>query len=211
MRVAALVAAVLAAASLGLGGSPAETVSLSVRPTVLGPADRAVATGAVGSGRPDQLVTIQLRPCDESAWREIAETRTHDGGGWTLDVSPGIGGALRAASGGALSEPLRILQKPSVSFGQRPPGTFFAWVNAQRPFWHKRLTIQRFDPKRRQWTDVRRVLLTETGAPPGVSYVYSGTEKFRLKVAKGTQLRATLPLSQARPCYLAGTSNVLTR
>ena len=188
-----------------------ETVSISVRPVILGPNDRASIVGLVGSGRADQLVTIQFRPCDETSWREIAETRTNDAGGFAVDVSPGIRGALRAASAGALSDPVEVRQRLPVSFVQRPPGTFTVWVNAQRSFWHKRATVERFDPRRRSWVPMRTILLTESGAPPGVPWVFAGSEKFKLAVPKETRLRARMPTSQARPCYLAGTSNVLVR
>jgi hypothetical protein len=184
---------------------------MTARPTIVKGNEPVTATGAVGSGRADQLVTLQSRPCDQTTWREIAETTTQAGGGFTVDFRPGIGGLYRATSAGAESEPLKIQTRPSVSLGQRPPGTFFVNVNAQRPFWHRRVTLQRFDSKTRKWIDVRKLLLTETGAPPGVPWIWSGSDKVRVQVAKGTTMRAVLPLSQTRPCYLAGYSNLLRR
>jgi hypothetical protein len=77
--------------------------------------------------------------------------------------------------------------------------------------WQKRVTLQRFDAAKRAWIDIRSVLLTDTGAPQGVGWIWSGKDKLNVKVPKGTLLRATLPLSQARPCYLAGWSNLLRR
>lgn len=194
-----------------LAGAAADSVTMTVRPTLLRANERAAASGIVNDARPDQLVTVQAKPCGETAWRDVAETFTAEGGGWAVDVAPGIGGVLRATSGGATSVPVKVQQRPSVSLVQRPPGTFTIWVNAQRSFWHRRVVLQRFDPGRRNWVDIRSVLLTDSGAPPGVPWVYSGTEKFRVKVAKRTLLRATLPLAQARPCYLAGYSNMMRR
>jgi hypothetical protein len=205
------VAIVGAALGLGLGGTAAETISMTARPTIVKGNEPVTATGGVGSGRAEQLVTLQSRPCDQTTWRDIAETTTQAGGGFTVDFRPGIGGLYRATSAGAESEPVKLRTRPSVSLIQRPPGMFSINVNAQRPFWHRRVTLQRFDAKTRKWIDVRKLLLTETGAPPGVPWIWSGSDKVRVQVAKGTTLRAVLPLSQTRPCYLAGYSNMLRR
>lgn len=201
----------VAALGLGLGGTAAETISMSARPLISRANERVTATGVVGSGRADQLVTLQSRPCDQTTWRDIAETSTHEGGSWTIDFSAGIGGLFRATSAGAESEPLKLQTRPSVSLVQRPPGKFSVHVNAQRPFWHRKVELQRFDSKKRVWIVVRKVLLTEQGAPPGVGWVYTGSDKVPVKVPKGTTMRAVLPLSQTRPCYLAGYSNLLRR
>jgi hypothetical protein len=88
---------------------------------------------------------------------------------------------------------------------------FFVNVNSQRGFWRKRVSLQRFDSKRRVWREVRKIRLTETGAPPGVGWIWTGSEKVRVQVPKGTTMRAVLPLSQTKPCYLAGYSNLLRR
>jgi hypothetical protein len=206
-----LIVGVAAGLGLALGGSAAETITMSARPTITRASASVTATGAVGSGSADQLVTLQSRPCDQTTWRDIAETTTHEGGGWTIDFSPGISGLFRATSAGAESGPLKLQTRPSVSLGQRPPGKFFVTVNAQRQFWHRKVVLQRFDTKKRVWIDVRRILLTETGATPGQPWIWSGSDKVRVDVPKGTTMRAVLPLSATRPCYLAGYSNLLRR
>ena len=205
------VAIVGAALGLGLGGSAAETISMTARPTIVKGNEPVTATGGVGSGRVDQLVTLQSRPCDQTTWRDIAETSTHEGGAFTIDFRPGISGLYRATSAGAESVPVKLQTRPSVSLIQRPPGKFAVNVNAQRPFWGRKVALQRFDPKKRAWIEVRKILLTEQGAPPGVPWVWTGSDKVRVDVPKGTTLRAVLPLSATRPCYLAGYSNMLRR
>jgi hypothetical protein len=213
MRRAVFAFALLAGALAGVSvaGVLADGITMSARPTISRANERVTATGIVSSGRPDQLVTLQSRPCDQTTWRDIAETLTHEGGGWTIDFSPGINGLFRATSAGAESEPLKLQTRPSVSLVQRPPGKFSVNVNAQRPFWHRKVELQRFDSKKRVWIVVRKVLLTEQGAPPGVGWVFTGSDKVAVKVPKGTTMRAVLPLSQTKPCYLAGYSNLLRR
>ena len=52
------------------------------------------------------------------------------------------------------------------------------------------------------------MVLTETGAPPGVTYVFSSA-RFRAVPPAGSLVRAYVPLAQARPCYIEGRSNLL--
>lgn len=205
------VAGVMVALGLGLGGSTAETISISARPTIAGAGDRVAVSGAISSGKADVDVTLEARYCDETTWREVSATHTDPGGAWYLEYVPLITQVIRAKGAGATSPEIKVQTRPTVSLGQRPPGMFFVFVNSQRSFWRKRVTIQRFDLEKRVWREIRKVQLTETGAPPGVGWVFTGSEKVRVKVPKGTTLRAVLPLSQTRPCYLAGYSNLLRR
>ena len=205
------VAAVAAGLGLGLGGTAAETISISARPTIAGAGDRVVVTGSIGSGRAEVDLTLEAKYCDETTWREISATRTDQGGTWYIEYVPLITQMVRAKAAGDTSAEIKVQTRPTVSLGQRPPGMFFVNVNSQRGFWRKRASLQRFDRVKRVWREVRKIQLTETGAPPGVGWVWTGSEKVRVQVAKGTTLRAVLPLSQTKPCYLAGYSNLLRR
>jgi hypothetical protein len=196
---------------LGLGVSAAETISWSARPTVVRWNEEITATGQLGSGGQDQLVTIQTRPCSQETWQDLGETKSGPGGTWSVNVLTHIGGLLRVTSGGATSDPVTVQQRPFVYFSQRRPGRFRAGVQAYLPFWHRKMTIQRFDTKRRTWVAVRSVLLADTEAGGAQPDIASTTDVFRLDVRKGTTLRATFPLGQARPCYLAGYSAILRR
>jgi hypothetical protein len=198
-------------AALGLGGSATETISWSARPTVVRWNEEVTATGQLASGRQDALVTIQTRPCNQETWQDLAETPSTAGGAFSVDFLTHIGGLVRASSGGATSEPVTVQQRPYVFFSQRRPGRFRAGVQAYLPFWHRKMRIERFDTKRRAWLLVKRVLLADTEGGGGQPDIASTTGIFRLDVAKGTTLHATFPLSQAKPCYLAGYSAILRR
>jgi hypothetical protein len=205
------VAVVGAALGLGLGGTAADTISIGARPLIVGAGDRVAVSGVHGGGRGDVDITLEAKYCDEKTWREVSATQTDAGGAWYLEYVPLITQEIRARGAGATSPEVKIQTRPTVSLGQRPPGMFFVNVNAQRPFWRKRVSLQRFDRPKRVWREIRTIQLTETGAPPGVGWVWSGSDKVRVQVPKGTTLRAVLPLSQTKPCYLAGYSNLLRR
>ena len=201
---------VAAALSLGFRAAADETISWAAHPTIVSWNGLVTANGTVGSGRAEQLVTIQLRPCDEETWRDLAETTTTPGGGWTVDFLANIGGLIRASSDGAVTDPLAIRQRPYVFFSQRRPGRFRAGVQAYRQFWHRKMAIQRFDTKTRKWLTIKRVLLTDT-AGSAQSDIASTTDVFRIDVPKGTNLRAVLPTEVGRPCYIAGFSAIVIR
>jgi hypothetical protein len=200
-----------AALGLGLGGSAAESISISAYPTVLKWGGTTTVTGGVGSGQSGIDVYLESRACDKTAWEIVAGPHTEEAGRFAVDIGAGINRLIRARVEGATSNVLAIRQRPSVTLQQRPPGRFWVHVNATRPFWQKRVVLQRYVPSSRNWRDIRSVRLTDSGSSPGSPFTWAETEKFREQIAKGTLIRATLPLSQAKPCYVAGYSNMLRR
>jgi hypothetical protein len=189
-----------------------EQVTLSARPTTLGPSARVFLSGAVDGRRAGELVTIQARDCQAvpNAFRDVAETRTEEGGAWSIAYAPGVGTALRAVWKNHESGPVAIRQRANVTLRQSASGRLWAGVLAKTQFWRKRVLIQRFNRRIGTWSTVRTVLLTETGAgaPGTASFVWSYAD-FRLRVPTGTLLRAVFPLSEARPCYLGGASTLV--
>jgi hypothetical protein len=69
-------------------------------------------------------------------------------------------------------------------------------ANAGQVFWRKKVSIQQ--RKSGAWKTIKRVVLTMDGNL-GRTYI-------KLSVPKGTLLRAVLPRSQAKPCFLPGIS-----
>ena len=71
------------------------------------------------------------------------------------------------------------------------------------------MLIQRFHRGQRKWLLVKKLRLVNTDAAPGSIFVWSTTDEFAVDVAKGTTIRAVLPLAQAKPCHIGGYSNLL--
>jgi hypothetical protein len=203
-------AAVAAALGLGLGGSAKETIFVSsARPAILRWAEAATITGGVGSGQAQIDVYIDGQTCGDGRWEVISGAHTGPGGGFTAELGAGINLLVRARAEGATSNVVKVQQRPSVTLQQRPRGTFWVNVNAGRSFWKKRVVLQRYIPSSRTWRNVRGAVLADSGSRPGSAFTWSQTEKFRQPLARGTLVRATLPLTQAKPCYAAGYSNLL--
>jgi hypothetical protein len=122
-------------------------------------------------------------------------------------------GTFRAIQGSSVSNEVRLLTRAHVLLAPTVGGHYRAVVDARMQFWHKRVRIERYDRGRSGWVLLRKVALNRTepfttGSPP-TTYISSRSDEFALKLPKGTKLRAVFPLSQAKPCYAAGYSNVV--
>jgi hypothetical protein len=202
--------AVLASAA---AGTP-EQVTILVRPTIVGGDQSATVGGRVDSGRADEIVTIQANDCGSATqgFRDVAEARTGEGGTWSLPLKPRINTTLRAVWKGGTSAQVAVRQRAWVYLWPLRSGKVHVGVHAKVSFWRKRILIQRFDRRLGRWATFRSVALTETGfSNPQTGTSSSWAELRASAVPKGSLLRAFFPLSQARPCYLAGVSRLVRR
>ena len=71
------------------------------------------------------------------------------------------------------------------------------------------MLIQRYHRDSGSWLLVKKLRLEHADAAPGSVFVWSETDEFAVDVAKGTTIRAVLPLDQAKPCHIGGYSNLL--
>jgi hypothetical protein len=203
--VAVLVAAVLASVA---AAAPAQ-ISLVVQPTIIrSTSDRMTIFGSVSGARAGEKVTIQFKACglQPVQFRDAFETTTTAGGAFSLEelrpFNLGVSGVYRAVSGGEISSDVAVRQRAAVYM--RPlrsgRGRFEVWVGAKVSVWRRFVLLQRFERRRGVWITMRRLALTESP---------SSTAPFRPRVPRGTLIRAVFPLSQARPCYLAGYGPIL--
>lgn len=191
------------AASAG-GEQAADGVTLSVRPLV----NPQMVWGSVANGRAGQTVTVQFKQCGlyPVEFRDVSEVTTVDGGGWSAQLGASTNGVFRAVAGDAVSNRVSVQQRADVRLSPRPPGRYGVEVVATLSYWRKRVLLQRFDRRSRTWLNMRKLVLDNQFGP---GLIWSTTDKFKVKLPKGTTIRAVLPLDQAKPCLIAGYSNVL--
>lgn len=184
-------------------------VTLVVQPTTFSTTDqRMTIFGSVDSGKAGEMVTIQFKACglQPVQFRDAFETTTQAGGGFSLSqlrpFNLGVSGVYRAVSGDDLSAEVRVQQRAAVYLTPQlwDRGRFKVRVWGKVSFWRRFVLLQRFERARGVWITLRRVVLTED---------LGSTLPFRPRVPKGALIRAVFPLSQARPCYLAGVSPTL--
>jgi hypothetical protein len=198
-----MVAALVAALLPSLAAAASAQITLAVQPTIIRTSDRMTIFGSLSSGKAGEKVTIQFKACGllPSQFRDAFETTTRAGGGFSLEelrpFNQGVSGVYRAVSAGEVSPEIQVRQRAQVNMRPLSGGRFEVWVWGKVSFWRRFVLLQRFERRRGVWITMRRLVLTEDN--PG-----TGSSRFRPRVPRGTQLRAVLPLSQTRPCYLAG-------
>jgi hypothetical protein len=193
-----------------------ERVTIFARPTLLGRGQTLMLFGSADTGRADEVVTIEAKDCGQSSFQGIAAVRTREGGGWSTEfVNPGVlnrgvTATFRAVWNDHKSTPITVQARAQVQLRRRGGSSsrFSVFVSGRAQFWRRQIVIERFDRRNGSWKAIKKVVLTRTASHPGSPSV-SSYEDFRLAVPKGTLIRAFFPLSQARPCYLAGYSQLV--
>jgi hypothetical protein len=157
-------------------------------------------------------VTVQFRACGlhPFQFRDAYETTTEPGGGFSVEfpppASPGVSGVFRAVHRDSVSAELPVQHQAPITLRILGRGRFEAAVTGKAPFWRRYVVLQRYQRGRGAWVNVRRLVLTEQRAPGSTGTATFFTAPFRPQVPRGTRIRVVLPLSQAKPCYLAGVS-----
>lgn len=189
-----------------------ERITLLARPTIHNRNQLITLYGSVDSGRENEDVTFEGKQCGKTAWEEIGGAHTHAGGGYTAEYAPFVTTTVRAVWNGVRSAPVTIQDRVWVQLSRRPRNAqgygFEVETRSLMQFWKRHVVVQRYERRLGRWRDVKKVVLTKTGAAPGSQFVWTSAE-FRVKVPPRTAIRVVFPLSQARPCYLAGYSNQL--
>jgi hypothetical protein len=184
----------------------AQRVTIFARPAVVAWAQPATVFGAASGAGPEDVVEVQVRECGSPSFRAYAEAHVNAGGGWSMPVGTSVTSAFRAVWKRLQSPPTTIRQGANVGLARSRSGDrFVVGVTAKRSFWRRQVEIQRRSGG--AWRTVRKVRLTDSVNSTGI--VSSSEARFRLAVPKGTQLRAVLPLAEARPCYVRSVSKVV--
>jgi hypothetical protein len=189
-----------------------ERVTLLARPTIHNRNQLVTLYGSIESRRENQDVYIEGKQCGKTTWEDVGGAHTHAGGGYTTQYAPFITTTVRAVWDGARSAPVTIQERAWVQLSRLPKTAagygFEVEVRSLHQFWKRHVVVQRFERRLGRWRDVKKVVLSKTGAAPGSQVVWTSAA-FRVKVPARTGIRVVFPLSQARPCYLAGYSNQL--
>lgn len=207
MRLVAIAASVAFLLVGAASGADSQTrVTIFARPTVLGWNELTTLFGnAQGAGVQD-VVQIEARECGSDVFRTLLEAHVSPGGGWTTDMGAWAATTFRARWRGAVSPGVTIRKQAGVALtrSRSDPG-FVVAATSKRSLWRRSVEIQRRSGS--TWRTVRNVRLTDSVKSTGVVSVSEA--RFRLAAPKGTLLRAVLPLSGARPCYVRSVSRVV--
>lgn len=211
VRRALVLALAAAAVTTGLAApslSARAPITIAAQPADLLRDRRLTLYGSIPSNRLKEVVVLEARDCGQSFYRQVARVETTAGGRWVWPYfTPGISASIRASWNGRMSAPVLVRDRAYVELRKAGQRGFSVSVRAKLPFAGRRVHLQRLDPAR-GWTSVTSAELTTGGAPPGSTYVFS-TARLTASLPAGSLVRGLVTAAQARPCYLAGRSNML--
>jgi hypothetical protein len=166
------------------------------------PRNSIIVSGTVDNGKAGEVVDIEAKDCGAQFFRGVAGATTTEGGRYTAQHWARITTTLRAVWNGVSSAAVTVPQAPQIVIAKgKRRGRFRVSVIAVQSFWKKRVQVQRRVDN--SWKTVTTVVLTKTGS-------YGDYwAPVRLNVPKGSLLRAFVPRSQTRPCYIPGASSTL--
>jgi hypothetical protein len=193
----------------------ADRVTIFGQPSIVSnPRNRSVRLfGSIDNDRAGESIAIQAKDCGSTVFRLVAGATSESGGAWSTMYWPAANTTLRAVWDDVASRQIAVRVRVSVGLSRRRDGrSLRVGAGGVDNFWRKRVEIQRFERRLGTWRRLRTVVLTDSGGNPGSgpSTGLSGSLAYFVpRVPRGTLLRAVMPLSQAKPCYLAGTSATL--
>ena len=198
--------AALAAAALPLAVG-ATVPPIKAEPDIIAWAKASQLVGSFDGARHDDPIEIQEKRCGSTVFTRVLEIPSDPQGGWHVFVSPPITTTYRARFKGEVSDSATVKVRPSVSIRELSRGRFLVTTLAYKQFWRRTGVLERFNRSTGRWLRVKTFVLSESGSTTGVTSVTKG--RFRSRLPRGTLVRALLPSSQVRPCYVAGVSNML--
>jgi hypothetical protein len=180
----------------------AERVSLFARPTSVKPGTLVTLFGSVDNRQAGERVDVQIKECGGPPFfRVVSGGITQAGGNWTTTYWPRRNTTFRAVWKGTPSSEIVVRSGMYVSLTQPSPGRYRVWVGGSGALWRAQprryIVVQRLDRRVGVWKNIKNVRLGAFNQDPAV---------FRVRVPKGTMLRAFIPASQARPCNTEGYS-----
>lgn len=201
-RLVAACAALGAAIASAAAAAPDADVTLTARPTVARWFQPIELSGRISSARAGERVAIEVKPCGQSAFTAVTSTTTHKDGTWGSALVARANSLVRATWRDETSVAVRLWQRPGVILTQLTATRFRVTVNANQYLPGKRVLLQRYQRALGRWANVRSAVLSESGGG-------QSTATLQVRVGDGTLVRAVLSRSEARPCYLAGYSNLV--
>jgi hypothetical protein len=196
---------VVTAATGVVAALPAPTLTLNANRGLTVYGRSVLLSGTVSSGTAGQTVTIHEHTTAGST--QSFTTTTDVSGAFSLSIVPRIHSTYVASVGSASSDPVVVLVRPLLQLRHAGRHAFGLHVAAARSFVGKVGIVQRWNRAHHVWSAIRRVRLSQLSATESQTVISSA--RFRLGLS-GVMIRVVVPLGQAQPGYVSGSSGAIT-
>lgn len=203
----AIAAALVAGVVAGAASAAAPGVSLQIKPKAIEYGQTVTLKGRISSGRAGAEVLVHAHSCHFTKAAVVRKLKTGKHGSYSFRIGPTLRTAYSVSWAKRTSRQISVGVAPQMTLYKSGANGFLVGVTAGNgaTFEGKHALLQRL--VRGKWRTIGTASLTLTSDPNELNATSTGTVK--VHVPHGAKLRAALPLSQARPCYLSGTSGVL--
>ena len=194
--------------ALALPAAAAQAPTIQANPATVGTFTQVSLVGTTGTGRAGQTVYVQAKECYVRAYRVVSATQSVAGGSWAATTPAEITTAYRARVGGSLSRPTVVRKRAALTLSKLPNTRIFQ----VRAFGGATLVGRTVRVERLTdsgWMLVQRARLRRSDIS-GVSVPFGVAETTVRIKRHGLRLRAYITRLEARPCFVAGASAVIT-
>jgi hypothetical protein len=157
-------------------------------------------SGTTGTAKAGQTVYVEAKECDATHYRVVAAATSGAGGSWTASTSALVTTRYRARVGRAYSRPAVVRKRAVLALNKLPNGRIFMVKGFGAQLVRRKVRIERYTAS--GWVLVQRATFRQSD----IFGVVETTVRIR---RKGLRLRAFVPLSSARPCFVAGASPIV--
>jgi hypothetical protein len=194
--------AVIVALALALPASAAQAPTIEATPSTVGMLSQVSLSGVAPSAKAGTTVFVEAKECRSSFFRVVAATQAGAGGAWATSAPAQITTSYRARVRGTYSRQVLVRKRAVLTLSKLPNGRLFQVKSfGGGPLIGRMVRIERLTSD--GWVLVQRAKLRQSD----IFGVVETTVRIR---RKGLRLRALITLAQARPCYVAGASTVIT-
>jgi hypothetical protein len=206
-----LASAAIAGAALAAAATAAApvTVTLIVSAPIVDYGKQVTLSGALSTQKANQSIAIQATECGSTQAIKAATVKTAANGAYTTPATPAVATSYQATFKNAAKSPgLAVTVRPILQLTRLARGSFTAKVTVGRSLKGKAVLFQRYAKLRKRWVQVKRVVLA-TEAPGPAKPTVIDSASFRAKGVRKARVRLLISVTQAAPCYLSATSNVV--
>jgi plastocyanin len=156
-------------------------------------------SGSLSTATAGQTVTIRMKPFNRPV--RIVHATTDAYGSWSLRVFPVVQTRFEATAGTLASSPSVVFVRPRIVLRKMRNGYFAVSVFDVNTLAHNYIWISRWSASAHQYRHTAKIFLR----PSKRATIWNAT--FRLRVRRGTRLKAFIYAYQAGPGYSFGASN----
>lgn len=199
---------VVSAATGVVAAPPPQSLTLTADRDLVVYGGSVLLTGTLSGAHGGETVTITEKAQGTAVPDKTVTATTDASGSFSIAVQPLVHTSFVAAAGSVKSDPADVVVRPRVQLRHSGFHRYRVRVSAARPLLHKVALVQRWNRHLHVWVAIRRVRLSAIVDDLSPTVV-TGTS-FRLLHLSGVRVRVVVPLSQARPGYVSGSSGSLS-